>query len=284
MMRKTFIIAALGAAIAANAAEVLRPILPPGTWASVEGAVELDDDIYSGDMNVSAEYALPMAGGMASLYVDGAFRFLSYSYEYSSKGYIHNYCNLHVNGFNETYVGTKVMPFSQGPLLRGLGLNLGWRFPPGEGSRQNRFHRLNVEPFYTYSLSSKLTLGTAFRYNRFFERDEFAPGDEIGLKASLAYKFFWNVNASNGAESGWLLDEVFLYQKRIQESENLHMERPYRKMDDTFQGMKFRFDLSRVFGFAKVPTSLGLRYEFHEGSLFGFEAGHTLGIFAKVGL
>ena len=156
--------------VAAHATEILHPILPPTSKASVQGIVELDEDVYSGDMTVSLEYA-PFS--RFSIYADGAFRFLSYSYEYSTEGYIHNYCNLHVNGFNETYVGAK------GMILPYLGLNVGWQFPPGEGSQKNRFHRLNVEPFGLLQFSRQLTLGTAIRYNTFLEDKNFKPGDEI---------------------------------------------------------------------------------------------------------
>ena len=96
----------LFASVASFATESLHPIAAPTTSLGVQGTVELDEDVYSGDLEVSAEYAVHPR---LSLYVDGAFRFLSYSYEYSTEGYIHNYCNLHVNGFNETYVGAKGM-------------------------------------------------------------------------------------------------------------------------------------------------------------------------------
>ena len=87
--------------VAALATENLHPILPPTTGIAVQGAFELDEDVYSLDMDVAAEYAI--IPRYLSLYVDGAFRFLGVSYEYSTEGYLHNYCNLHVNGFNETY-------------------------------------------------------------------------------------------------------------------------------------------------------------------------------------
>ena len=73
------------------ATENLHPITPPTTSFATQGTVELDEDVYSGDMEISAEYAIHPR---LSLYADGAFRFLSYSYEYSTEGYIHNYCNL----------------------------------------------------------------------------------------------------------------------------------------------------------------------------------------------
>lgn len=268
MMRRTFTLIALVALQTVSATEVLHPLLPPKTWASTEGSVELDDDVYSADLTLSGEFAYPLLGGMASLYVDVSFRFLSYSYEYAIDGYIHNYCNLHVNGINETYIGAKYW-------FNGPGLNLGWRFPPGEGSQLNRFHRLNIEPFYTYRFSKNINLGTSIRYNKLYREKDFEPGDEIGFKFSLDWKFLWNEEEN----SGWIFDQVFLYQVRFQESENLHMAGTYRKMDDAYQGLKIRFDVSRVLGF--VPIGVGFNYEFHQGTLFGFEVGHRIGIYAK---
>ena len=98
------------------ATEKLHPITPPTTSFATQGTMELDEDVYSADMDVSLEFA---PHSRISFYLDGTFRFLSYSYEYSTKGYIHNYCNLHVNGFNETYAGIKWL------MTRYLGMNIG---------------------------------------------------------------------------------------------------------------------------------------------------------------
>lgn len=251
------------------ATEPLHPISLPTSSLSIQGIVELDEDVYSGDMEVSAEYAFHPR---LSLYVDGAFRFLSYSYEYSTEGYIHNYCNLHVNGFNETYVGAK------GMILPYLGLNVGWQFPPGEGSPKNRFHRLNVEPFGLLQFSRQLTLGTAIRYNTFLEDKNFKPGDEIGIKASFVWKPGWN----DSLKTGWEFSEVFLYQARIEESENRNLDSRYRGMKDKYQGIKMKFDAIRYFNILDLSVGLGLNYEIHEGTLFGFETGHRVGIKMQV--
>ena len=247
--------------VAAFATENMHPIVPPTTAVSVQGTVELDEDVYSGDMEVSAEYALHPR---VSLYVDGAFRFLSYSYEYSTNGYIHNYCNLHVNGFNETYIGIKAL------LHPHLGINLGWQFPPGEGSQKNRFHRLNLEPYSLLHVSKHLLVGTAFRYNTFLEDKNYKPGNEIGFKTSLVWKPGWN----DSLNTGWQLSETFLYQARIEESENRNLDKPYRGMKDKYRGMKMKFDAMRYFSIFKIPVGFGLNYEIHEGTLFGFETGH----------
>ncbi|WP_405335933.1 hypothetical protein [Fibrobacter sp.] len=251
------------------ATEPLHPISLPTSSLSIQGTVELDEDVYSGDMEVSAEYAFHPR---LSLYVDGAFRFLSYSYEYSTEGYIHNYCNLHVNGFNETYVGAK------GMILPYLGLNVGWQFPPGEGSPKNRFHRLNVEPFGLLQFSRQLTLGTAIRYNTFLEDKNFKPGDEIGIKASFVWKPGWN----DSLKTGWEFSEIFLYQARIEESENRNLDSRYRGMKDKYRGMKMKFDAMRYFNIAGFSTGFGLNYEIHDGTLFGFETGHRVGIKMQV--
>ena len=251
------------------ATEPLHPISLPTSSLSIQGTVELDEDVYSGDMEVSAEYAFHPR---LSLYVDGAFRFLSYSYEYSTEGYIHNYCNLHVNGFNETYVGAK------GMILPYLGLNVGWQFPPGEGSPKNRFYRLNVEPFGLLQFSRQLTLGTAIRYNMFLEEKNFKPGDEIGIKASFVWKPGWN----DSLKTGWEFSEVFLYQARIEESENRNLDSRYRGMKDKYQGIKMKFEAIRYFNIAGFSTGFGLNYEIHDGTLFGFETGHRVGIKMQV--
>ena len=251
------------------ATEPLHPISLPTSSFSIQGTVELDEDVYSGDMEVSAEYAFHPR---LSLYVDGAFRFLSYSYEYSTEGYIHNYCNLHVNGFNETYVGAK------GMILPYLGLNVGWQFPPGEGSQKNRFHRLNVEPFGLLQFSRQLTLGTAIRYNTFLDDKNFKPGDEIGIKASFVWKPGWN----DSLKTGWEFSEIFLYQARIEESENRNLDSRYRGMKDKYQGIKMKFEAMRYFNIAGFSTGFGLNYEIHDGTLFGFETGHRVGIKMQV--
>ena len=247
------------------ATESLHPILPPTSSISVQGTVELDEDVYSGDMEVSAEYAVHPR---LSLYVDGAFRFLSYSYEYSTEGYIHNYCNLHVNGFNETYLGAKGLIFPY------MGLNASWQFPPGEGSPKNRFHRLNVEPFGLLQFSKNLILGAAIRYNTFLEDKKYKPGDEIGLKASFVWRPGWN----DSLKTGWDFSEVFLYQARIEESENRNLDKRYRGMKDKYRGMKMKFDAIRYFNILDLSVGFGLNYEIHEGTLFGLETGHRVGI------
>lgn len=276
---RVFVLTVVAFGVHLHATETLHPILPPATSFAVEGAAELDEDVYSADMTVSAELAWLVLGRKASIYADGAFRFLSYSYEYSMDGYIHNYCNLHVNGFNETHVGAKFMLLeeSNNTWAKGFGLNINWRFPPGEGSQLNRFHRLNVEPFYSYNFSKNLILGASIRYNKFLKEEEYYPGDEIGIKGSILWKFWWNEKS----QTGWYLDEIVLYQARIQESENRHMIKPYQKMDDKYQGMKIRFDMARTFRLLSAPASIGIDYEIHKGTLFGFETGHRIGIYAK---
>ena len=268
-MNKFFGCFLLFACVACFATESLHPIAAPTTQVGIQGTVELDEDVYSGDLEVSAEYAVHPR---FSLYIDGAFRFLSYSYEFSTSGYIHNYCNLHVNGFNETYVGAKGLIFPY------LGLNLGWRFPPGEGSQNNRFHRLNIEPFSLLQVSRSLTIGTAFRYNTFLEDKNLKPGDEIGFKASFVWKPGWN----DSLKKGWEFSEVILYQARFKESENRNLDKRYRGMKDKYRGIKMKFDAMRYFNIAGFSTGFGLNYEIHDGTLFGFETGHRIGIEMKV--
>ena len=247
------------------ATEGLVPLHFPTTALSLEEAEELDDDVYSNDLTVSAEYALT---DWFSFYGSSSFRFASYSYEYSTEGYIHNYCNLHVNGFNESYLGVRTL------FYRNFGLDAGWRFPPGEGSQKDRFHRLNAEPFVLFPATRHLLLGTALRYNKFLEDKNFEPGDEIGFKTSLLWKFWW----SDSEQTGWKFSEVLLYQARFQESENHNLAKNCRKMDDKYKGMKIAFALARDFRLFGTPLELGINYTINKGTLFGFETGHRVGV------
>ena len=252
------------------ATEGLVPLHFPATAISLEEAEELDDDVYSNDLTVSGEYALT---DWFSFYGSSSFRFASYSYEHSTEGYIHNYCNLHVNGFNESYLGVRTL------FYRNFGLDAGWRFPPGEGSQKDRFHRLNAEPFVLFPATRHLLLGTALRYNKFLEDKNFEPGDEIGFKTSLLWKFWW----SDSEQTGWKLSEVLLYQARFQESENHNLAKNCRKMDDKYKGMKIAFALARDFRLFDTPLELGLNYTINKGTLFGFETGHRVGIMFGLG-
>jgi hypothetical protein len=111
----------------------------------------------------------------------------------------------------------------------------------------------------------------AIRYNSFLEDKNYKPGDEIGFKASLVW-----------TPAHWEFSEVFLYQARIEESENRNLDKRYRGMKDKYRGMKMKFDAMRYFNIAGISTGFGLNYEIHEGTLFGFETGHRVGIEMRV--
>lgn len=259
----------LCAALHCMATEVLHPVLPPATNINIETTFELNDDIYSLDTKVSAEFS-PVR--RFSLYVDASFRFLSYSYELSTEGYLHNYCNLHVNGFNETYLGLRSL------VYKNIGIDVSWRLPPGEGSQLHRFHRMNFEPYTYLQISKAVTFGTAFRYSKFLEDKNYKPGDEIGLKAS----FVWKQNWDETLKTGWKFSETFLYGARIDDSENRNLDTHFRKMDDKYRGFKMRFDVMRSFNFSGLPIGVGLDYEIHKGNLFGFETGHRIGAYINL--
>jgi hypothetical protein len=255
--------------IAIWATEILHPVQPPKTTASTAAIFELSDDVYSTDAVLSLEVA-PVE--WISLYTDASFRFMSYSYEMSFKGYEHNYCNLHINGFNETYLGAKAF------FLDRFGLDINWRFPPGEGSQKNRFHRLNVEPFAFMQIFNHLQGGISVRYNTFLEDANYKPGDEIGAKASFIFNFFWN----DYMYTGWILESTFLIQARIEESENRNLKKPYREMKDKYQGTKMKFELTRHFDMFNKHVGFGINYEMQNGTLFGFETGHRVGLILKI--
>lgn len=248
--------------------ESIRPARGPASYARLGSVLELLDDVYSADVNFAGEYA---PCDCFSVYGDFSYRFISYEFDTMFHDQRHEALNLDVNGFNESYLGMKFMPKTF------FGVDVNWRLPPGEGSQVNRFHRLGIEPFGVYSFSKNLLLGGSVGYFTFLEDDDFQPGDELGLKASMQWRPFWDSEFS----SGWQLDYVFLYRWRIQESENLRMDKRYQKMQDLYRGFRMRVDVGRYFPVAGQSLGVALFYEMNRGYLFGFETGHTLGLYTK---
>ncbi|MDY6386240.1 MAG: hypothetical protein SPL21_02060 [Fibrobacter sp.] len=256
------------ASIATFARETVSPVRAPESFVLLGALAELRDDVYSGDINVAGEYA---PCNCFSIYGDFAYRLVSYEWNTMAHDQIHEMVNLQVNGLNESYLGMKLVPF---PFA---GVDVSWRLPPREGSRVNRFHRLGVSPFGLYEFSRNMTLGAAAEYFTFLEERDFQPGDELGLKGSVSWKLLWD----RDDHSGWKFDYVFLYRWRIQESENLSLRKPYRKMDDLYRGYKMRVDAARYFSSFGNSLGIALFYEMNRGYLFGMETGHTLGLYAK---
>ena len=269
-IRKTLSVALLLglASVATFARETVSPVRAPESFVLLGALAELRDDVYSGDLHLAGEYAPCKCFGV---YGDLAYRLISYEWNTMAHDQIHEMVNLRVNGLNESYLGMKLVPF---PFA---GVDVSWRLPPREGSRVNRFHRLGVSPFGLYEFSRNMTLGAAAEYFTFLEERDFQPGDELGLKGSVSWKLLWDRDEF----SGWKFDYVFLFRWRIQESENLHMEKPYRKMDDLYRGFRMRVDAARYFAVFKESMGVALFYEMNRGHLFGMETGHTLGLYAK---
>jgi len=269
-IRKTLkVVLLLGlASIATFARETVSPVRALESFVLLGALAELRDDVYSGDINVAGEYA---PCNCFSIYGDFAYRLVSYEWNTMAHDQIHEMVNLRVNGLNESYLGMKLMPF---PFA---GVDVSWRLPPREGSRVNRFHRLGVSPFGLYEFSRNMALGAAAEYFTFLEERDFQPGDELGLKGSISWKLLWDCDD----HSGWKFDYVFLYRWRIQESENLSLQKPYRKMDDLYRGYKMRVDAARYFSSFGNSLGIALFYEMNRGHLFGMETGHTLGLYAK---
>ena len=265
---KLFFICVLALAFFAHARETISPVRAPESYVLFGGVAELRDDVYSGDLNLAGEYA---PCNCFSVYGDFAYRLVSYEWDTGLHDQRHEALNLHVNGLNESYVGVKLKPF---PFF---GIDANWRFPPRDGSRVNRFHRFGFSPFAIYNFSRNLTLGAAAEYFSFLEERNFQPGDEFGLKGSISWRLLWD----RDDYSGWKFDYVFLYRWRIQESENLNMDKPYRKMQDLDRGFRMRVDAARYFAAFKNSLGVALFYEMNRGHLFGMETGHTLGLYAK---
>ena len=254
--------------VSAYARETVSPVRAPESYALFGGLAELRDDVYSADLNMAGEFA---PCHCFSVYGDFAYRLVSYEWNTMAHDQIHEMVNLQVNGLNESYLGVKMMPFAF------FGVDFNWRLPPREGSRVNRFYRLGVSPFGLYEFSRNMTLGAALEYYTFLEKQNFQPGDELGVKGSISWKLLWD----RDDYSGWKFDYVFLYRWRIQESENLNMQKPYRKMDDLDRGFRMRVDAARYFAAFKNSLGIALFYEMNRGYLFGMETGHTLGLYAK---
>ena len=263
-----FLILLLLGLVSAVARESILPVRGPESYALFGGVTELRDDVYSADLNVAGEFA---PCHCFSIYGDFSYRLLSYEYDVMFHDQRHEALNLHVNGLNESYLGIKLMPFSF------VGVDFNWRLPPREGSRVNRFYRIGVSPFGLYEFSRNMVLGAAVEYFSFLEERNFQPGDELGVKGSISWKLLWD----RDDYSGWKFDYVFLYRWRIQESENLNMQKPYRKMDDLYRGFRMRVDAAHYFSVLKNSLGMALFYEMNRGNLFGMETGHTLGLYAK---
>ena len=123
-----------------------------------------------------------------------------------------------------------------------------------------------------------MTLGAAIDFFTFLEKGGFRPGDELGLKGSISWTLPWY----SSAHSGWKLDYVFLYRWRIQESRNLNLDKPYRKMDDLYRGFKMHVDAVRYFTWLKRIFEISVYYEINRGYLFGVETGHAFGFNARM--
>lgn len=267
--RNIFLVAVvLSLAVFCAARETVSVVEGPKTRLTLGPMAELLDDVISVDLNLAGEYA---PCNCFSVYGDFSYRFLSYEYDLMLHDQRHQAVNLQVNGFNESYLGVKFLP------VPNFGVDVSWRLPPGEGSKTNRFHRLGISPMGLFALSRNMDLGAAFEYYTFLEKENYQPGDELGLKGSMTWRLNWDVDPG----TGWLFDYVFLYRWRIQESENLTMDKPYRKMDDLYRGFRMRVD--GAFYFSVLNQSLGaaLFYEMNRGNLFGKETGHTLGMYMK---
>ncbi len=263
-----WLIALLFLMVPLSARESVLPIRIPESSVTVGLLGELRDDVYSADLNLAGEYA---PCNCFSVYGDFSYRLASYEWDVTLHDQRHEALDLRVNGLNESYMGVKLVPYTF------FGVDVSWRLPPREGSRVNLYHRLGVSPFGLYEFSRNMTLGASIEYFTYLEKQNFQQGDEMGAKGSISWKFLWD----RDDYSGWKFDYVFLYRFRIQESENLNMERPYRKMDDLYRGFRMRVDAARYFALYGNSLGVSLFYEMNRGNLFGMETGHTLGLYAK---
>lgn len=250
----------------AFSAETLSPVKSPSTSVLLGGLGSLRDDVYSADLKLLGEFA-PIK--YVSVYGDFSYRFFSYLFDMTLHKARHSPVNMEVNGFNESYVGLKFFP------LQYLGIGANWRIPPGDGSQKDKMKRLGIEPMLVYPLSIRLLVGGMFGYYTYFEQKNLQLGDELGGMISFVWKPFLDTGEKNGFQIAYML----LYRSRIQESENLNLDKPYRGLDDCYRGFRLKVDLS--YDFESVPLGMGIFYEMNRGLLFGFETGHQVGLYLR---
>ncbi len=253
----------------ATAREPILPVRGPSSYALLGIDAEIRNDIYGGEIGFAGEFA---PCNCASVYIDAGYRLVSYDFDMDgSLEMRHDVLDMDENGFNETYLGVKLMPY---PFF---GVDVSWRFPPGGGSQVHKFHRFGISPMGIYDISKRLKLGASLGYYTFMEKQNYLPGDELDVKGSLVWNFFWDANQHRG----WELSHVFLYRWRLQESENHGLKKPYQKMHDLHQGFRMRSDVGYYFAIAGNALGVSGFYEMNRGSLFGGETGHTIGLYSK---
>lgn len=256
----------LGTCVLSHATEALRPVTSPRTSVTFGGIVELRDDVYSADVRFLTEVAFCKC---FSLYSDVSYRFISLQYEVADFEQQHEILDLRVNGFNESYLGFKLFPVDY------FGLSASFRFAPGEGSQNERFQRVAIEPLAAYPFSKHLLLGASLGYYTFIEKNHFQPGDEIGGQASFIWKPFYSFEVKRGVQ----LSYVFMIRHRVNESQNKNLMYRYQKMDDAYWGFRMRGEIA--YFFKALPFGYGFGYEMNRGTLFGFETGHRAELFLR---
>lgn len=238
----------------------------PSTSVLLGGLGSLRNDVYSVDMKLLGEIA-PVK--YVSVYGDFSYRFFSYLFDMTFHKARHSPVNMDVNGFNESYIGLKIFP------LQYLGIGANWKIPPGEGSRKDRMKRLGIEPMVAYSLNTRLLVGGMLGYYTYFEQENLQLGDELGGEFSFIWKPFLEAHEKKGFQIAY----VFLFRSRIEESQNMNMDKPYRGQNDYYKG--FRLKLDMAYDFETIPLGIGAFYEMNRGLLFGFETGHQVGLYLR---
>lgn len=247
----------LASAAIVCALEQVLPVTPPHSAISLGAVASLNDDVYSGDFNLSGEVAL---NPRLSVWGTTSYRFISYQYELMMHDQLHEYVNLRVSGLNATHIGFKYFP------LEFFGFGSSWRFRSHSGDIKEHYDRLDASLMGLYPVSPRLRLGASFDTFTYFERLEYQPGKELGGRLSFVWK-----------PAKWEVSEVLMYRHRMDESRNLTMDGPYQGMDDEYSGIKARIAVSRALCEA-FPFSIGFAYEMSKGTLFGFETGHLVEI------
>ncbi len=244
--------------------EFVQPIRFPENKVILSGSGELRDDVYSSDIRMVGEWA-PIAA--FSFFSDLSWRLFSYEMQLKSNGEIlHSKTDLQMNGLNASVFGVKIKPF------RFWGMTLTYKTPAGDGDKSEKHSRYGLEFFYLRPLwKSIFWIGWAGESFWFAERKNYKPGAELGSK------FLLKILIQN-----WELENVFSFRRRIINSENKTLEKPYQNMHDSYAWFRYRTEGFRNFQISeKLNLGIGLAYEFSYGMLYANETGHRIEILMR---
>ena len=247
--------------VVCGALEIVNPVFYPQSTVVLGYSLNLDDDVYSGDVVGSVEWAVTPRW---SLLLASSYRTVSYLYEISDFEQVHEYMDLETEGFNRSYVGFKYA------FSKYAGFESVFRSRAFGGDTKELYNGLKSSLLLFIPFSQRVFVGGSLEWTKFFERHNFEPGRELGGKLSLVWQ-----------PGRWRIEDVILFRTRYEDSRNLNLNEYYQKQKDQYNGVKVRFAVERKFISDQNPLSLGLGYQLNRGHLFGRETGHLMDLYLK---